>query len=76
MKKGKKDSDSDDFDFDDDDESDSVTNNSAKKPTTVPSYGGKSSSAAFNVDDLISKLLSTKARNIGALDDLKEETII
>lgn len=78
-----KNSDSDDFDFDDDEEeeSDSVTNNSSKKTSIAPSFAiGSGSTKApkgdLDVDDLITKLLSTKARNIGALDDLKEETII
>ena len=72
-----KESDSDDFDFDDDeDQSDS---GSSKKKSVAPSYGigSKSKSGGtLDVDDLITKLLSTKARNIGALDDLKEDTII
>ena len=68
-----KNSDSDDFDFDDDEESDSASN--SKK---APTYGITSAAPKgnFDVDDLITKLLSPKARNIGAIDDLKEETII
>jgi serine/threonine-protein phosphatase PP1 catalytic subunit len=72
----KRESDSDDFDFDDE-ESDSASNSVVPAKTKPSNFGISSAPASkLDIDDLIKKLLSTKARNIGCLEDLKEETII